>query len=123
MLILSSPSENIRIGRHRPTLPSSPVYTFALCLFHDLQPQFCRGVKKRYRKFVETALAESQVTPALRAQQVDDHGSPPAAVALTVFTVMKMNEHGTVTSLAVESVRSLAGNSKIQNYRAISQSR
>jgi hypothetical protein len=66
-------------------------------LFHDLQPQFCCGVNKRYRKFAETALAETQVTPALRAQQVDDHSSPPAAIALTIFTVMQVNEHGPVT--------------------------
>jgi len=49
---------------------------------------------------VETLLAESQVTPGLRAEDVDDYPLPAATIALTLFSVMKMNEHDAVSYLA-----------------------
>jgi hypothetical protein len=68
-------------------------------LVHDVEPESCGGVEERCGELAEAGFAESQIALTVPAQNVNHYGLASAAVALAVFTIMKMNEHGVVTSL------------------------
>jgi hypothetical protein len=78
----------VKIGRHRPALPSITANPLELRLLRNLQPLFCRSVKQHYGKFAEATRAESQLTRGLRSHDIDDGRLPPATVASTIVTDM-----------------------------------